>query len=125
MFERSVEREPYTGLYRAIVQLRSTTYRAPRGLFEPEPNAPLLIRIVRDPYEETPRGPRRVRLYEPIRVGGRERILRPPPVAQSRDLRGEPVTGNPLRTLALHPAPLAPPPPVDAWLTSRGDAWNA
>ncbi|TVQ89442.1 MAG: hypothetical protein EA397_15395 [Deltaproteobacteria bacterium] len=124
-----MERPIFEGLYKATVELRETRERPPRGMVEPEPNAPLLIRIVRDPYEEVPRGPRRKKLYDPIRLGGREREQREPPARDARAHRGEPTVGNPLKTLELHPVPLAPPPPVDEWLASRGTSmeseWNA
>jgi hypothetical protein len=125
LLERSVERPVFTGLYRAVVELRERTERAPRGLIDPGPNAPLLIRIVRDPYAETPGSTRRRHLFEPRERGRLELERRGPPVAESRAHRGEPTTGNPVKTLELHPQPLPPPPPVDAWLATRGDAWSA
>jgi len=125
LLARDCERPFFTGLYRAVVELRSRVHRAPRGMPEPEPNAPLLIRIVRDPYVETPGWARRIKLFEPVQVGGRELVSRGHPVAESRAERGDPVAGNPLKTLALHPEPLSPPPPVDAWLATRGAAWSA
>lgn len=107
------------------MELRTRTERAPRGLPEPAPNAPLLIRIVRDPYVETPGWARRIKLFEPLAIGGRELERRAHPVAESRSERGEPITGNPLKSLQLHPEPLAPPPSVDVWLATRGAAWSA
>lgn len=99
-------------------RVRGNTRRNAR-IVEPEPNAPLLIRIVRYPYkEETHRGRRR-RLYD----ASRERPaaeLREQPMRSAMVFKGEPIYGNPIRALDIHPAPLPAPPPVDDWLAAVG-----
>jgi hypothetical protein len=58
-------------------------------------------------------------------VGGRDVARRAPPVAECREMRGEMATGNPVQQIDHRPAPLPPPPPVEAWLATRGAAWSA
>ena len=109
----------FEGLFRQLTSARQVRERKNRNLAVTEPNAPLLIRIVRDPYrQEVSRG-RRVTLFE-SGLAQRLKVVRPPPVAEVRQARGALFQGNPIKALAIHPPPLPPPPSVDEWLATRG-----
>jgi len=107
----------FEGLVSAKINL-DRTVRNNRRLVEPEPNAPLLIRIVKYPYrQETHRGRRR-KVFE-AGVQARSRLeQRELPMRAGRAFKGEPIVGNPIKALDIHPAPLAAPPGVDEWLAS-------
>lgn len=115
----------FEGLVCASISL-DRTVRPCRRLVEVEPNAPLLIRIVKYPYrQETHRGRRR-QVFE-AGLEARTRLQeREAPMRAGRAFKGDPIVGNPIKALSIHPAPLPPPPGVDEWLQSVGrDAGGA
>lgn len=110
----------FEGLFRSSLEIKRGGTRRPRFTAEPEPNAPLLIRIVRYPYrQETHRGRRRQVFEAGLQV--REKLdAREAPMRSARDYRGDAITGNPIKALGIHPSPLAPPPSIEEWLGAVG-----
>lgn len=118
---RNRELRAFKGLFKNATSIRERRVRSNRVLATTEPNAPLLIRIVRDPYTQEVTSGRRRKLFEAGMVV-RKKVVRPAPVGEARELRSGFVQGNPVKRLAIHPQPLPPPPSVDEWLASRGGA---
>lgn len=115
---RDKELRQYATGFAGKVKLKDRRVRPTRHTIEPEPNAPLLIRIVKYPYQQEVSYARRRRVYEPSMVVRDRLEPRPTPVADVREFRDQGFMGNPVKAIDLHPAPLPPPPPVDAWLSS-------
>ncbi len=122
LVERDREAPVFEGLFQDAVRLKVSEVRDNRRLADTSENAPLLIRIVKYPYEQDVTSGRRRQVFEPVSME-RDRLQpRPAPVTEVRALRDEPFFGNPFKALAIHPEPLAPPPGVDEWLDSVGRA---
>jgi hypothetical protein len=120
---RARDREPrvFKGLVSASTTLQERKVRRPRNMIEPEPNAPLLKRIVKYPYEEVCRGPVRRKTGNSVRTAIVRLEPRKPPMVEGRSAIGDLIVGNPIRGLNIHPVPLASPPSVEEWLASKGD----
>ena len=87
--------------------------RRMRGIVDPGPNVPLLMRLIRTRYSERGAPPRRVHVREPVeRLGTRDPIGHPmaEAVAWAQRPVGGPLKQNPL---GLQPRPR---PSADAWL---------
>ncbi|MFK7929743.1 MAG: hypothetical protein AB8H79_16240 [Myxococcota bacterium] len=108
----------FEGLFQNQTAGRQVKERANRRLVDTSPNAPLLIRIVKEPYrQEVARGRRR-KLFD-AGMSVRSKFVRARPVVEAREHREGFIQGNPIRALNIHPPPLAAPPSVDEWLASR------
>jgi len=89
-------------------------------MIEPEPNAPLLIRIVKYPYRQEVSYGRRRKMFD-AGLQTRDRTEpREAPMRAGRAFRGQAIVGNPVKALDLHPTPLSAPPNVDEWLSAVG-----
>ena len=71
---------------------------------EPEPNSPLLIRLVRDPYSLEPVSHSRTRVREIAAPVSRVADAFPSAMAEWRKVRFDGFTGNPARNLSFGPA---------------------
>jgi hypothetical protein len=116
---RDVERTSFVRTYNPKVQLIERKVRVSKLRVDTEPNAPLLSRIVKNPYAETTGSPRRTQVYQPVSLVSVRPSPTPDPVAESRAARGPITAGNPVKTLEIHPDRLLSPPSIDAWLASR------
>lgn len=116
LFEREKEARPERVLAGERVRLRKMTTRTAWIRVRPEPNAPLLKRIVRYPYRLHTTFPRRHKVFEAAMVK-RERVGCTRPAARvSQEARGVAVTGNPLRTAPTGYRRRGPLPTVTDWL---------
>ena len=99
--------------------MRDTSTKKASTRVHCEPNAPLLIRIVRDPYQEDVTYARRIELFEPIsRVRARLELTEPLMQVAGRERNLE-YLGNPFRKCPLGPIP-RPRVSVEAWISSKG-----
>lgn len=97
-------------------RVRST--RRPKRLADPAPNAPLLKRVVKNPYAEEVRRPVRVDSGRSAREAREQLEGRAPPMREGTEARGDRPVGGPLKHLDLRPGRAALP-TVDDWLGGR------
>lgn len=90
-----------------------------RKVGDPAPNAPLLKRLMRNPFATYPVHPRRSKAREPVPWEAVKRQRR----ESTRDVleggRPSPCLGNPMREFSARLAGRAPRLAVEAWLGSR------
>lgn len=108
----------FTGVFQGTERPARGATRAPRRLPEAAPNAPLLIRIVRYPYEQEVHRGRRIKHDWHDRVHRQAHEVSEPPMRLAAEAKGDVIRGNPLRSLGLHLEPLPALPSVEDWLRS-------
>lgn len=119
VFARNSEKAVLVRSYKPKVRLVERTVRVSKLQVQVEPNAPLLARIVKNPYAETTASPRRIVLFEAADLSSPRVPKTPRLVDESRAARGSVTQGNPVKSLDFHPVPLPAPPSIDEWLASR------
>jgi hypothetical protein len=122
LFARDRELKPTRAVAGESFKVRVLGTRRAGRIADPSPNAPLLKRVVLNPYVQTLGAPRRV--SHP--VGGMQareaRSPLKPAILVYREAIWPPVVGNPVRTIEHRPVPRPEREGIEAWLRARGDA---
>lgn len=116
LFAREREARPDRVLAGESVHVTERKTKAPHIKVRPEPNAPLLKRIVRYPYRLHTTQGRRTQVFEPV-VVARDRAQATPPSGRvAAEARGTLPMGNPLRTASTGYRRRGKLPTVEEWL---------
>lgn len=101
------------------MRVSSHAVRRNQNTIQPQPNAPLLKRLVRYPYALHATRPRTLKVAEPVPWDLLERTVSEPVSAVTRDARDLSIQGNPLRAVSTTVPRRSRVPSVDDWLGGR------